>query len=148
MVGSLYFLRQVKTWAIRKAGWSMCKVPMIPRTYFQAWKTLGKSYIFHGADQIGQGSSADVRLQVKKFPKRTDFLHRVPADAMEKLDDFIFLDPEDCRIERMPVIYAQFATYIPSIMHNVENALLTDHLHNGVLAPIRFSGQAVVFPAI
>ncbi|KAL8698066.1 MAG: hypothetical protein Q9201_006777 [Fulgogasparrea decipioides] len=108
----------------------------------------GKAYIFHGADQSGQGSLADMRLKVKKFPKRTDFLHRVPANAMEKTDDFIFLDPEDCRIERMPVIYAQFAMYIPSIMHHVENALLTDHLHNGVLAPIRFSGQAVVFPAI
>jgi len=108
----------------------------------------GKAYIFHGADQIGQGSLADMRLKVKKFPKRTDFLHRVPAHAMEKTDDFIFLDPKDCRIERMPVIYAQFAMYVPSIMHHVENALLTDHLHNGVLAPIRFSDQAVVFPAI
>jgi len=91
---------------------------------------------------------ADMRLKVKKFPKRTDFLHRVPAHAMEKKDDFIFLDPKDCRIERMPVIYAQFAMYVPSIMHHVENALLTDHLQNGVLAPIRFSDQAVVFPAI
>ena len=57
------------------------------------------------ADQIGRDSSTDVRLKVKKFPKRTDFLHRVPANAMEKNDDSIFLDPENCRIERMPVIY-------------------------------------------
>ena len=108
----------------------------------------GKAYIFHGADQTGQVPLADMRLKAKKFPKRTDFLHRVPADITEKKDDFVFLDPENCRIERMPVIYAQFATYIPSIMHHVENALLTDHLHNGVLAPIRFSSQAAVFPAI
>ena len=108
----------------------------------------GKAYIFHGADQIGQGSLAEMRLKVKKFPRRTDFLHRVPADAMEKTDDFIFLDPDDCRIDRMPLIYAQFARYIPSIMHHVENALLTDHLLNGLLAPITFSRQAAVFPAI
>ncbi len=108
----------------------------------------GKAYIFHGADQIGQGSLAEMRLKVKKFLRRTDFLHRVPADVMEKKDDFIFLDPDDSRIDRMPLIYAQFARYIPSIMHHVENALLTDHLLNGLLAPIRFSRQAAVFPAI
>ena len=108
----------------------------------------GKAYILHGVDQIEQDSLASMRLKVKKFPKRTDFLHRVPADAMEKKDNFVFLDPEDCRIDRMPVIYAQFARYIPSIMHHVENALLTDHLQNGVLAPVDFSGPASVFPAI
>ena len=95
-----------------------------------------------------KGSSAEVRFEVKNFPQRTDFLHRVPADAIEKNDDSIFLDPGDSQIERMPVIYAQIAMYIPSIMHHVENALLTDKLNNGVLAPIRFSVQAEVFPAI
>ena len=108
----------------------------------------GKAYIYHGPDQAGQGSLADMRLKVKKFPQRTDFLHQVPADAVEKKHDFVFLDPEDCRIDRLPVTYSQFAMYIPSIMHHVENALLTDHLRNGLLAPIRFSSQAVVFPAI
>ena len=108
----------------------------------------GKAYIFHGFDQTGQVSLADMRLKAKKFPKRTDFLHRVPADEMEKKDDFVFLDPKDCRIERMPAIYAQFAMYIPSIMHHVENALLTDHLHNGVLAPVGFSSPAAFFPAL
>lgn len=89
-----------------------------------------------------------MRLKVKKFLKRTDIPHRVPADVMKKKDDFIFLDPKDCRIERMSVIYTQFVMYIPSIIHYVENALFTDHLHNNVLASIRFSGQAVVFPVI
>ena len=105
----------------------------------------GKAYIFHGADQIGQGSLAEMRLKVKKFPRRTDFLHRVSADAMEKKDDFMFLDPDDCRIGRMPLIYAQFARYISSIMHHMKNALLTDHLLNDLLAPITFSRQGSVF---
>jgi len=114
-----------------------------------------KAYVFHGVERMPRdsleqrfGTKADMCLKVKKFPKRTDFLHRVPADATEKKDDFAFLDPKDCRIDRLPVTYSQFAMYIPSIMHHVENALLTDHLCNGLLAPIRFSSPAVVFPAL
>lgn len=88
-----------------------------------------------------------MHLKVKKFPKRIDFLHRVPADAMEKKDDFVFLDPGCSRIHRLPIIYSQFAMYISSIMHHVENALSTDHLRNGILAPIGLSGQNAVFSA-
>ena len=116
----------------------------------------GKAYVFHGFEQLGEDSSpqqqpevrAEMHLKVKKFPKRTDFLHRIPAEAMEKKDDFVFLDPGCCQIHRLPTIYSQFAMYIPSIMHHVENALLTDHLRNGILAPIGFSGPNAVFPAI
>lgn len=116
----------------------------------------GKAYVFHGSEQLRQDSSlqqqpevrTEMHLKVKKFPKRTDFLHRVPADAMEKKDDFVFLDPGCCRIHRLPIIYSQFAIYIPSIMHYVENALLTDHLRNGILTLIGFSGQSALFSAI
>ena len=114
-----------------------------------------KAYVFHWIERTARGCSeqrsgtvANICLKVKKFPKRTDFLHRVPADAIEKKDDFAFLDPKDCRISRLPVIYSQFAMFIPSIMHHVENALLTDHLCNGLLAPIGFSNPAVVCPAL
>ena len=114
-----------------------------------------RAYIFHGVERMAgdcseqqSGTTADICLKVKKFPKRTDFLHRVPADAVEKKDDFVFLDPKDCRINRVPVIYSQFAMCIPSIMHHVENALLTDHLCKGLLAPIRLSRPAVIFPAL
>ena len=115
----------------------------------------GKPYVFHGFERMARDCSeqqsettADICLKVKKFPKRTDFLHRLSADAMEKKDNFAFLDPKDCRIDRLPIIYAQFAVLIPSIMHHVENVLLADHLCNGLLAPVRFSSPAVVFPAL
>ena len=116
----------------------------------------GKAYVFHGVEHLKQDSSlhqqpeveAEMHLKVKKFSKRTDFLHPVPADAMEKRDDFILLDPGCCQIDRLPIINSQFATYLPSIMHHVENALLTDHLRGGILAPIGFSGQNAVFSAI
>ena len=108
-----------------------------------------KAYVFHGVERIARdcseqrsGTMPDICLKAKKFPKRTDFLHRVPAD------DFAFLDPKDCRISRLPVTYSQFAMFIPLIMHHVENALLADHLCNGFLAPIRFSSPAIVFPAL
>lgn len=114
-----------------------------------------KAYILHGVERMVRdhseqqpGTMAEVCLKVRKFPKRTDFLHRLSADAMEKKDDFAFLDPKNCRIDRLPIIYSRFAMFIPSIMHHVENALLTDHLCNGLLAPIMFTSPAVVFPAL
>lgn len=38
--------------------------------------------------------------------------------------------------------------YVPSIMHHVENILLTEHLRKGVLAPVGFSNYEILFPAI
>lgn len=114
-----------------------------------------KAYVFHGVERMTRdcseqrsGTMPDICLKAKKFPKRTDFLHRVPADAIEEKDNFAFLDPKDCRISRLPVIYSQFAMFIPLIMHHVENTLLTDYLCNRLLAPIRFSSPAIVFPAL
>ena len=115
--------------------------------------TSDKVYIFHGVEQVAQDCSeqqfiADVCLKVKSFPKRTNFLHQVSADVMEKKDDFVFLDPKDCRTNRLPVIYFQFAMFIPSIMHHVENADLTDHLCNGLLVLINFFNSTVVLLAL
>ena len=114
-----------------------------------------KAYILHGVERMVRdhseqqsGSMAEVCLKVKKFPKRIDFLHRLSVDIIEKKDDFAFLDPKDCRIDRLLIIYSRFAMFIPSIMHHVENALLTDHLCNGLLAPIMFTSPAVVFSAL
>ena len=113
-----------------------------------------KPYIFHGVERMPQdcperrvGTMPDICLRAKKFPQRTDFLHQIPANATEK-DDFTFLDPKECRIDRLLFTYSQFAMFIPSIMHHVENALLTDHLCNGILAPIGFSSPTAVFPAL
>lgn len=91
---------------------------------------------------------ANICLKVKRFPERTDFLHRVLADAIEKKDAFAFLNPKDCRTNRSPVIYSHFAIFISSIMHHVENILLTDHLCNNLLASTEFSGPALHFPAL
>lgn len=38
--------------------------------------------------------------------------------------------------------------FVPLIMHHLENALLIDHLCNGLLAPIRFASLAVVYPTL
>lgn len=114
-----------------------------------------KAYVFHGVERMARdcseqrsGTMPDICLKAKKFPKRTDFLHRVPADAIEEKDNFAFLDPKDCRISRLPVTYSQFAMFIPLIMHHMENTLLVDHLCNGLLTPIRFSSPAIIFPAL
>ena len=70
---------------------------MIPLTCFGERRKSDKAYIFHGVEQVAQDCSeqqsiADLCLKVRKFPKRTDFLHQVSADAMKKKDDFVFLD--------------------------------------------------------
>ena len=71
-----------------------------------------KAYVFHGVERIARdyseqrsGTILDIYLKVKKFLKRTDFLHRVPVDAIEKKDNFAFLDPKDCRISRLSITY-------------------------------------------
>ena len=112
-----------------------------------------KRYVFQGVEKVVQdsseiGTAAKICLKVKKFPKRTDFLHRVSTDVTEVKDNFTFLDPQNCRVDRLPMTYSQFAMFLPSVMHHVENALLTDHLYKGVLAPIGLSSPAVVFPAL
>ena len=60
-----------------------------------------KAYVFHGVERMARdyseqrsGTILDMCLKVKKFLKRTDFSHRVPVDAIEKKDDFAFLDPK------------------------------------------------------
>ena len=90
----------------------------------------------------------NICLEVKKFPERTEFLHRVLADAMEKKDAFAFLNPKDSRTNRSPITYSHFAIFIPSIMHHVEKALLADHLCNDLLTPTEFSGPALNFPTL
>lgn len=71
-----------------------------------------KAYVFHGIERMARdyseqrsGTILDICLQVKKFLKRTDFLHRVSVDAIEKKDDFAFLDPKDYRINRLSITY-------------------------------------------
>ena len=116
---------------------------------------LNKAYVLHGIERrIPNGAKKEIGtametcLKVKKFPKRTDFLHQIPANAPKRSDDYVFLAQRDCQIGRLPVIYSQFATFIPSIMHQVGTALLMHKLCHGLLSPVEFSGPNVIFPAM
>ena len=112
----------------------------------------GSAYVLHDIEQIEKDEPPEtvscLSLKVKKFSKRTDFLHPVSADAVMKKGNFRFLNPKDCRIDRLPLRYTQFAKYIPSIMHHVEKTLLTERMCTSILAPLEFSGPTVVLPAI
>ena len=114
-----------------------------------------KAYAFHGIEHRPRDYpedqskfTTDLGLKVKAFSKRTDFLHRIPADAAKKKEDFVFVSPQNCCIDRLPIIYSQFAMWIPSIMHRVETVLLTEHLCTGLLAPIGLSTPDAALPAI
>ncbi len=55
-----------------------------------------KIYIFHKVNRLEQGSLTNTRLKVKKFLKRTDFLHKVLVNVIETKNNIIFLNSKNC----------------------------------------------------
>ncbi|MCJ1246310.1 Dicer-like protein 2 [Trapelia coarctata] len=123
----------------------------------------GTPYIFHGIEYRNPRDSkyfleqeaaaiAEVEepfLKVKKLPKRADFLHPVPSNISMSANAkaFICLPLSTSTTDNLPFAYAQLAMFIPSIMHTVENTLVTDHLCDGLLAPVQFQDRQLVSTA-
>ena len=111
----------------------------------------GRAFIFQSIEHRSperQVCEPDLLLKVSRFPKKVDFSQQIPRSIDEVLDNFIFLDPKNCRVDKLPLVYSRFATFIPSILHHVENALLTEQLCNGILAPADMSNGSDVLAAI
>ena len=88
------------------------------------------------------------RLQTVRFSKRTDYLHPVAADAMEKATAPVLLDPKLCTVDVLPASYTRLATFIPSIMRKVRNALIVEDLCSNLLSPVGFTDKSLVLTAI
>jgi len=120
----------------------------------------GTPYIFHGIEYrnprdskyfLHQEDSVTVKeeepfLKVKRLPKRTDFLHP-DISMLPDAKVFSYLPLSTSTMDNIPFAYAQLAMFIPSIMHYIENTLVTDHLCDGLLAPVQFQDRQLVSTA-
>jgi len=81
------------------------------------------------------------QVEVLKFPKRRDFLHRIPdrgAQVNEAYTAVRSIDARDCSISLLPASFAIFALFIPSILHRYEIFLIAETLRTTILAPVSF----------
>ena len=91
-----------------------------------------------------------VLMQVKKLPKRADFLHPVPSGnpGPSKQSGLQWLPAEKCEINRLPFSYSRFALFIPSILHKVQLAMIGENICSTVLSPLHFTDQSLVTTAL
>ena len=100
-------------------------------------------------DSAGNERS-NVLLQVSRFPKRSDFLHPVSVQdqqATRRTFEAI-LQAKDCEIDRLPLPYARFAAFVPSILHRIGLRLTGARLCTTLLAPVHFKDVELVITAI
>ncbi|KAI4290484.1 MAG: hypothetical protein L6R35_000238 [Caloplaca aegaea] len=100
--------------------------------------------------QSTERDEAGFYLQVSKFPKRTDFLHKVSEqDEQTPAKHYTtLLKAEDCEIDKLPIGYAYFAAIVPCVMHRVGCSLIGAHLCNTLLAPASIENLELVLTAI
>ena len=91
-----------------------------------------------------------VSIQVKKLPKRADFLHPVPTGnpSPSNQSGLQWLPAEKCEINRLPFSYSRFALFIPSILHKVQVVMIGEYICSTVLSPLHFTDRSLVTTAI
>lgn len=91
-----------------------------------------------------------VLLEVTKLPKKMDFLHKSPGQDARVVKESKprMLLAERCEMDRLPLKYAYFAMFVPSILHRIKVTLVVDSLCNGLLSPLEFKNRNLVTTAI
>ena len=86
-----------------------------------------------------------VLMEVKRLPKRADFLHPVPSGnaSSAKQSGLQWLLANQCEVGRLPFSYSRFALFVPSILHKVQVAMVVDSLCKTVLAPLKFQDRSL-----
>lgn len=87
-------------------------------------------------------------IKASRFPKRRDFLHPVSTYDQPRKNDGVLLDPDLCSIESLPLRYARFGTFIPSIQRQIRNSLLVERLNSTILTSARMSSMKLIMEAI
>ncbi|KAF2658451.1 dicer-like protein 2 [Lophiostoma macrostomum CBS 122681] len=79
------------------------------------------------------------QLSVVRFPKRRDFLHRIPESNHdnEAYTREVLLDAKDCILSNLPASYSIFTLFIPSIIHKYEVYMIANTLRTTILKPLR-----------
>ncbi|KAK3117744.1 Dicer-like protein 2 [Teratosphaeriaceae sp. CCFEE 6253] len=73
------------------------------------------------------------RMVVRRFPKRTDFLHPVPQGQS---------------VSRVPLKTCLFAAFLPSIAHRIDVRLLAQRLQRTILKDIDITNTALIIEAL
>lgn len=91
-----------------------------------------------------------VLVEVKKLPKRADFLHPVPSGnaRSDQVPARQRLRANMCEVSRLPFSYSRFALFVPSILHKVQVAMVVECLCNKVLFPLQFQDRNLLTTAI
>lgn len=91
-----------------------------------------------------------VLMEVKRLPKRADFLHPVPSGnaGSTKWSGLQRLLAKECEVGRLPFSYSRFALFIPSILHKVQIAMTVEQLCDTVLSPLEVHHRSLVATAI
>ncbi|KAK4540651.1 hypothetical protein LTR36_008982 [Oleoguttula mirabilis] len=89
-------------------------------------------------------------IAVTGFPKRRDFLHPVPerqeVNAAYTAEQTFAMT--ECMVDNLPLPYALFAAFAPSLMHRIDIQLLAQHLQTTVLKDINIGNTSLVIEAI
>lgn len=107
--------------------------------------------VHDGSMQLDRADSSHcVYLEVKRLPKRADFLHPVPGGnaSFAKQSGLQRLPANECEVGRLPFSYSRFAMFVPSILHKVQVAMIVERLCNTVLSPLQFQDRSLVTTAI
>lgn len=101
---------------------------------------------------LDQGDRLDacMVLDVTKFPRRKDFLHRsADQDARVTREAKVMsLLASNCEVDKLPLEYSLFAILIPSILHKIQVTMVVESLCEGLLAPLQFEDRSLVTTAI
>lgn len=89
-------------------------------------------------------------IEVKRLPKRADFLHPVPSGntGSTKQSGLQWLLANRCEVGRLPFSYSRFALFIPSILHKVQVAMTVERLCDTILSPLHIHNRSIVATAI
>lgn len=101
--------------------------------------------------QLDQADSDQcVLMEVKRMPKRADFLHPVPSGnaISAKRSGLQWLLANKCEVARLPFSYSRFALFIPSILHKIQVAMTVERLCDTILSTLHIHDRSLVATAI
>ena len=111
----------------------------------------GVSYILRRLETpLPEDEPGNAKLLVVRFPKRTDFLHSVPAGQSTRVAYTTeeLYDVGECSINQVPLALCIFAAFQPSVMHRIDLRLLAQDLQATVLKDVGIRNTALVLEAI
>ncbi|KAH7407652.1 RNase3 domain-containing protein [Cadophora sp. MPI-SDFR-AT-0126] len=94
-------------------------------------------------------SSNQPFVALKKWPRRSDFLHSVAAEPGTVGKEYFSVLPRS-RLNRdaIPTAFSQFSPIIPSFLHKIEIELVVKELCSSLFADVDISNTAIIRKAI